>query len=60
LPSVHEAPPVEDPLLDALDQVLRAEITAIEVALTRLDDGAYCLSTMSDVGPLPGLCLLSA
>jgi hypothetical protein len=59
LPSVHEAPPVEDPLLDALDQVLRAEITAIEVALTRLDDGVYGLCTMSDGGTLPGLCPLS-
>lgn len=46
VPSVHEGPPVDDQLMDALDQELRAEITAIEAALTRLDEGVYGLCTM--------------
>ena len=44
--SMHEGPPVDDQLMDALDQELRAEIAAIEAALARLADGVYGLCTM--------------
>jgi RNA polymerase-binding transcription factor DksA len=37
---------VDDQLMDTLDQELRAEITAIEAALTLLEDGVYGLCAM--------------
>ena len=51
--SVHEAPPADDQLLDALDEELRTEIEQIEDALSRMETSAWgvCIECEEAIAP---------
>jgi RNA polymerase-binding transcription factor DksA len=53
VPSVHEAPPADDQLLDALDEELRTEIEQVEGALSRMETSAWgiCIGCEESIAP---------